>query len=237
METKEEINKRFETLIKKGNELLGTLGPDSYVINANGETRTDYNSYPYWVPKVRVPEFRAWLTSASSLIHFVSLPDAPLVRECDLIMTDEDLQRGMPSSVLTQICGLLIGAKDEWDNGSLGKIEYIFAGETFDNFLDHAAEYHKGNRKIEASILASAVLEDTMKKIAQKNGVSTSGKALDPLIDELVKANVFRPVKAKSVKANAGVRNLALHAEWDKFDISDVGKLIVGTKELIENYL
>jgi hypothetical protein len=193
----------------------------------------DSESYPYWVPKVRVPEFRSWLASASNLIDFVTPSETHLAQECDRLMKDNDLSRGVPSSVLVLILGLLIGAKDEWDHGLLGKIEYIVAGATFDDFLDHAAEYHKGNKKTESSVLASAVLEDTIKKIAQKNGLATSGKTLDPLIDELVKINVFTPVKGKRVKACAEVRNRALHAEWDKFDISDVGTLINGTRELV----
>jgi len=237
METKEEITKRFDVLIKKGRELLGTLGPEVLQINTDGETETNYNSYPYWVPKNRIPEFRAWLTSALNLIHVVSPPDGPLVKECDSLMAEGHLKQGVPSNILVLMLGLLGGAKDEWDHGLLRKIEYIVAGATFDDFLDHAADYHRGNKKIEASILASAVLEDTVKKIAQKNEVETSGKTLDPLVDDLVKANVVTSVKAKSIKAYAGVRNLALHAEWDKFDISDVGKLIAGIKELIENYL
>ena len=237
METKEEISKRFEALIKKGNELLGTLGPDVYQINTDGTTETDYDSYPYWVPKVRIPDFRGWLTSASNLLHFISPSDTSLIKECERLMSDEHLRQGVPSNTLVLMLGLLKGAEDEWDNGSLGKIEYMFAGLTFDNFLDHASMYHKGNKKMEAAILASAILEDTIKKIGQKNGIDTNGKTLEPLIDELVKANVFTPVKAKHIKAYVGVRNCALHAEWDKFDISDVGKLIAGTKELIENYL
>jgi len=60
---------------------------------------------------------------------------------------------------------------------------------------------------------------------------------LDPLIDELVKAGVFTPVKAKRVKAYTGVRNHADHAEWDAFDIRDVGEIINGTRELIEEFL
>ena len=139
--------------------------------------------------------------------------------------------------MLVLMLGLLTGVKDEWDHGLLGKIEYIVAGATFDDFLDHAAQYHKGSKKIEAAVLGSAVLKDTVKKIAQKNGIQTGGKTLEPLINALVKANVLTSVKGKRVKAYAGVRNHALHAEWDKFDITDVGELIKGTRELIENYL
>jgi len=237
MEMKEEVTKRFETLIDGGKQLLGTLGPEVVQIDTDGNTTVDSESYPYWVPKVRIPEFRSWLTSASNLIHFVAPPGIHLAQECDRLMNDDDLKHGVTSDVLVLMLGLLTGAKDEWDHGLLGKIEYIVAGATFDDFLDHAAEYYKGNRKIEAAVLGSAVLEDTVKKIAQKNGIQTSGKTLDPLVDELVKADVLTLVKGKRVRGYAGVRNQALHAEWDKFDISDVGQLIEGTRELIENYL
>jgi uncharacterized protein YutE (UPF0331/DUF86 family) len=119
----------------------------------------------------------------------------------------------------------------------LAKIEYIIAAATFDEFLDHAKEYHGANKKMEASVLASAVLEDTVKKIAAKNSIVSAGTTLDPLIDEFVKNGVFTPVKAKRVKAFIAVRNKAFHAEWDQFDIKDVGKLIEGTKELVEDFL
>lgn len=237
MGMKEDITNRFETLINQGKSLIGALGPELVGISGNGQKSFSHKSYEFWVPQKSIPEFRSWLTSSSNLIHFVVPSGTHLAKECDNIMADEHLKQGIPSNALVLMLGLLKGIKDEWDHGFLGRIEYIIAGATFDDFLDYADEYHKGNKKNESSVLASAVLEDTVKKIAQKNGLKTAGKTLDPLIDELVKANVFTPVKCKRVKAYAGVRNHALHAEWDKFDISDVGQLIEGTRELIENYL
>ncbi|MDD5326285.1 MAG: hypothetical protein PHY02_00540 [Phycisphaerae bacterium] len=237
MGMKEDITKRFDELINHGRGLIGTLGPELAGISGDGHKKYDNNRYEYWVPQKRVSEFRAWLTSASNLTHFVAPPETHLAKECDDLMADEHLKQGVPSNVLVLMLGVLKGVKDEWDHGLLGRIEYIVAGATFDDFLDYAAEYHKGNKKIESSVLASAVLEDTVKKIAQKNGLATERKTLDPLIDELVKANVFTPVKAKRVRSFAGVRNHALHAEWDKFDNSDVGAMIKGIRELIEELL
>jgi len=237
MGAREEVTKRFEELIKQGQGLIGTLGPAVSIIHADGRTEFDQKSYEYWVSQKRIPEFRSWLTSASNLIHFIVPPETHIAKECDSIMADEHLKQGVPSNVLVLMLGLLKGAKDEWDHGLLGRIEYIVAGETFDDFLDYADNYLKGNKKTESSVLASAVLEDTVKKIAHKNRLSTENKTLDPLIDELVKANAFTPVKAKRVRSFAGVRNHALHAEWDKFDISDVGAMIKGIRELIEEFL
>ena len=48
---------------------------------------------------------------------------------------------------------------------------------------------------------------------------------------------MFTPVKGKRVKGFASVRNHSLHAEWDKFDIQDVGELIKGIRELIDQFL
>jgi hypothetical protein len=113
----------------------------------------------------------------------------------------------------------------------------MVAASTFDDFLDHAEVYHKGNKKIEASVLSSAVLEDTIKKICKKHKMETANKSLEPLIDALIEGSVFTPVKGKRVKGFSAVRNYALHAEWDKFDINDVGSLIKGLRELIADYL
>lgn len=237
MGAREEVTKRFEELIKQGQGLIGTLGPAVSIIHADGRTEFDQKSYEYWVSQKRIPEFRSWLTSAANLIHYVAPPEAHLAKECDRFLADNDLKRGVTSSVLVQMLGLLTGAKDEWDHGLLGKIEYIVAGATFDDFLDHAEEYHKGNKKIESSVLASAVLEDTVKKICKKNNIEPSGKKLDDLISELVQAEVLTQVKAKRMRSFSGVRNHALHAEWDKFDISDVGAMIKGIRELIEEFL
>ena len=72
---------------------------------------------------------------------------------------------------------------------------------------------------MESSVLASAVLENTVKKICKKNGIETSGKSLEVLIDELARADLLLQVKVKRTKTSAGVRNHALHAEWEEFDI------------------
>ena len=132
---------------------------------------------------------------------------------------------------------MLISLKEESSRGLVRKLEYIAIATTLDDFLDHAVTFHKANRAPEAGVLAAIVLEDTIKKIAAKNDLEVEGKSIEELVDDLVKADVLTPVKAKRVKAYAGVRNGALHAEWDKFDIRDAGELIAGTRELIEHFL
>jgi uncharacterized protein YutE (UPF0331/DUF86 family) len=218
----QKIGSRFQLLMQQGQNLIRGLPKDHH--------------QRYVLPD-DTQAYQAWLLSASNLVSLVAPPNSYLRLECNRIMEHDDLKFGVPVVVIRKMFGLLDSAEDEWDEGLLQEIEYIVAAETFDDFLDRAREYHKGNRKIEAGVLGSAVLEDTVKKIARKNGLESEKKGLEQLIDELVKANVLTNVKAKRVKAYAALRNQAYHAEWEQFDIQDVGDLIKGTRELVEEFL
>lgn len=220
------IDRRFDELITAGRTLLAQI-PRSPV---------DPGEPDYWLPKSRLAEYQQWIASASNLLKVVARKGSHYFTEPDRLMARKNDQDGIPSSRFAELLGTLTSAKEEWKHGLLREIEYVVAAATFDDFLDHAAAFHRGGKKLEASVLASAVLEDSMKRIASKHGVSSSG-SLDPLVDRLVDAEVFTPVKAKRIKAYAGLRNRALHAEWDQFDLKDVGEVIEGVRELIEDYL
>lgn len=217
---KELIEQRFNELIQQGLLLSRQTGGDSY-----------------WVHDSSIPLFQTWLSSAVNLIQMISPKQSYHFNECNNIMQHEHLSQGIPIIVYQRMYGLLASANEEWKRGILKGIQYIVAAETFDDFLDHASDYHKSNKKIESSILASSVLEDTIKKIALKNNIPSKGISLEPLIESIIYADIFTSVKGKRVKAYSGIRNKALHAEWDEFDIRDIGEMIKGIRELIENYL
>lgn len=219
-----DIKARFDALVVRGTQLRSRVPRDEH-------------GPEYWTRTEDMAEYLAWLSSVANLIVAIAPTTSPLTEQVAVVLKHEGLKNGVPSNVFFQMQGLLTSAREEFEHGLLGRIEYVVAAATFDDFLDHAATYHKGDRKIEASVLASAVLEDTVKKIASKNHLTVAGRSLEPLIDELVKVGVLTPVKAKRVKGFAAVRNHALHAEWDSFDIRDVGELIAGTRELLEGFL
>lgn len=92
-------------------------------------------------------------------------------------------------------------------------------------------------KKIESSVLASIVFEDTLRKISEKYNAANSNESIEVIIDNLTKENAWNSVKAKRLKAYAAVRNKALHANWDEFELRDVGELIKVVRELLENNL
>lgn len=218
----DKICERFNELLKEGADLVQKLPKNPYELRVSNE---------------EIPRYQSWLSSVSNLIRVVTKEDNYFSEECNRLITHEHMSGGIPKQIIQKMQGLLSSAKEEWSKGLLRKIEYVISAATFDDFLDHAAVYHKGNKKTEASVLASAVLEDTIKKVALKNGIKTDGVSLEQLIEELVKKDIFTLVKSKRVKGYAAVRNHALHAEWGKFDIKDVGELINGTRDIIEEFL
>lgn len=223
---KEAIDSRFLSLMLEGDRLLATIPADEF----------GSRDRQYWLPTGRLSEYQQWMASASNLMKIIAKKGSHFFTEPDRLLARKNDQDGLQSSRFAELLGTFKAAHAEWEHGLLREIEYVVAAATFDGFLDHAAEFHKANKKIEASILVSAVLEDTIKRIASKNAVSPAG-SLDPLIDRLTAADVFTLVKAKRVKAYAGLRNRAVHAEWDEFDIKDVGDAIDGVRELLEHYL
>jgi len=214
-----ELQSRCRELIQRGKILI------SHAKSMQGH---------YYFGKESISELQAWVASVANLLRIIATPDTYFYQECERIIQDPDLRNGVPYHIVQKLVGLLDSVMEEIEHDLLRKAEYIFVASTFDDFLDHAEEYHKAGKKIESSVLASAVFEDSIRKLATKSGMKESGVPLETLIDGLAKANVLTSVKAKRVKGYSAVRNKALHAQWDEFDIRDVGDMIKGTREILE---
>lgn len=215
---------RCSELIERGRELSGRI-------------RWHESRPNYWFAQEHVPELQAWIGSTANFFRLTATPDTYFSQECTRIVEDEQLSGGVPFYSVQKLLGLLTSILEEMKAGLLKKAEYIFIATTFDDFIDHAAEYHKAGKKVESAVLVSTVFEDAMRKAAEKLNVPHKGKSLDSVIDELGKRGNVTPVKVKRYKGFASLRNSALHAQWEEFDIKDVGSAINGTRELIEELL
>lgn len=216
-----ELQNRCKELIQRGKTL-------------SSRAKRLRDSSRYYFTSESTPELQAWVASVANLFRIIATPDTYFCQECERILQDGGMRKGVPYHVVQKLLGLLDSVLEEIQNGLLRKAEYIFVASTFDDFLDHAEEYHKAGKKIESAILVSAVFEDSVRKLITKSGLKETGIALDTLIDALVKANVITAVKAKRIKGYSAVRNKALHAQWDDFDIRDVGEMLKGTREILE---
>jgi hypothetical protein len=217
-----DLEARCQDLISRGQALVSHISV--------------YEESPdYWFSPELVASLQAWIASVANFFRLCATPDTYFQKECTRIVEDKDLSRGVPYHTIQKLIGLLESVADEIKHGLMRKAEYVFVASTFDDFLEHAAEYHKSGKKTESAVLASAVFEDSVRRLCGKMGVEQAGRSLDHTIDDLSKMGAVSPVKAKRWKSYGGVRNSALHAQWDDFDIRDVGEMIKGTREIIES--
>jgi hypothetical protein len=215
----EQVLARIEQLILQGQSFTHHYGTDD----------------DYWVKDIT--RAQSWISSATNAILQVVPSESFYCAEIGRLTTHAELKNGIPNNLLLKVLGVLESVRTEAEAGLLVKLEYQIFATAFDDFLDHAFGFHKSGKVKEAAILVSVVLEDAIKRIAEKNGIASNGLSLEPLIDKLSNSQIFTTVKAKRIKSYVGVRNTALHAEWDKLDLKDIGNAIEGVRELLDSYL
>ena len=245
---KEEQRLRLAELLSQGKKLAEMIVTLPYLASSSSNTQWRPGSPEYKAHKQRENAHRSikdkieaqakpWFYSSAKTICDVVSKGSFYWEECEKLRAQFSDPRLLFSyGVYLSMNDLLVSIHSELERGLLNDPEYLFASETFSDFLDHAAMFLSQNRIREASVLGSAVLEDTMKKLAKKCAVeSTKEKGLEDLINALLAKGVFKSVQANKLKACAGIRKHAFHAEWESISVADVQLLITETKDLLRN--
>ncbi len=147
----------------------------------------------------------------------------------------------------------LIGAikafKADYEAGVLDALADVIEADIISDYMGQAeqllGEGIPGQHDyVPAAVLAGAVLEDTLRRLCQRQSppidtLKPNGdkKTLDPLITDLQKANVFNKAKADQLKSWAKTRNYAAHGEFTEFNRTEVEAMIVGVKAFIADYM
>jgi hypothetical protein len=180
-----------------------------------------------------------WLTSAHHVVQLVIRDHMnPYRQKLQHIVIQSQISVGRRAKVerhhIDAAIGILRALLQDIDAGLIVTLADRLRAEVFDDFLDHAEEYHKHGRK-EAGVIAGVVFEDALRRIAEKAQITE--RKVDGIITELVKKDIFTETKAKRARAAAHVRTKATHAQWNEFDLKDVANSIAFTRELISAHL
>jgi len=222
------LKARFNELLSHGAELLSP----SRTISRYGQEFTD----PY-IREEEIVIAQKFFASSLNVLSYAAGKTHSFYSLCHDIITKEHTNiPGIKIDDVAKVLGIVQAAYHEFLNGMLCEPEYYFSAVNLDNFLTHSEELFTKKMHNEAGVLSAIVFEDTLKKIAAKNGLP-SEKTADPLIDDLVKAGILNQPKAKILKGYATTRNYSLHANWNKLTPEDVGELIKGTRSLLAEYL
>ena len=213
MKTQEKIRERLRQLQEAGNKLRD-----------DNEVVVDFEELE--------GECQAWLVAVQSTLYSLfGSADHPCRSNIESICKQYDELE--PVIRVGHVGAILEHLISDLDNDLIFSIENRTRATVFEEFLDESKAYVEIKKHREAGALAAMVFEDALRSLARKHGISSEKIRSDELISKLTKEGVFGTVKAKRARTSAGVRNNALHAEWDKIDLGDVKTLIVFTEELI----
>jgi hypothetical protein len=180
---------------------------------------------------------RAWVVAAQHAVLLVCPSSGSPYYASSQRIVSQSNQPFLASASVSGMADLLTRLLEEIEGGLLTTIENRAIAVTFDDFLDHGAEYLKRGRKDEAGVIAGIVFEDTIRRICRVLEIPERGVNLDALISELVKKDVLTELKAKRARAAAGLRTSAAHARWDEFEVGEVSPVIEFARELIAAHL
>jgi hypothetical protein len=176
------------------------------------------------------------LTSWNAAIQRFSSPKSAYSESADSILKG----RGNLAYKATQMHGVLMALRADYEAGYLRAIEELIHADVFGDFLEMADELHKKGYKDPAAVIAGSVLEEHLRKLADRYGIATSvagrPKKADTINADLVKGGAYNKLEQKSVTAWLGLRNDAAHGNYAAYDDTQVGLLIQSVREFLTRH-
>ena len=143
---------------------------------------------------------------------------------------------------VADMIGIFKAVEHDIKSGLLANFRSLIQAEIFADFLDMAEHLHRENYKDAAAVLLGAVLEDSLRKIADANGVdilNSKGKplTLDPLNISLAKKGVYNALVQKQITSWANLRNDAAHGHFDKYNSAQVQQMLLFVQKFCADHL
>jgi hypothetical protein len=143
----------------------------------------------------------------------------------------------------------LVGVRESFERGFLDDLVVKIESEIAADYMGQAENLlrtglHGKYDHVPAAVLAGAVLERALRMLCQQQeppiaGETAAGnpKTMNLLTEDLKKAGLYNELKAKQLRAWAGIRNHAAHGEFDQFKATDVEQMIQGINSFLGDYL
>ena len=133
---------------------------------------------------------------------------------------------------------MVAAAKHDFERGLLFDLRALVNAEILGDFMEQAERLLEENYYVPAASLAGAVLEDTLRKLCDKNGLTYPDKTtIDRLNADLAKAGIYDKLVQKRITALADIRNNADHGKFDKFAREDVEDMVKWLRRFTADYL
>ena len=159
-----------------------------------------------------------WTVSAQELLRTVYGEHSLYYREfCGCVTAGQ----------IGALVSIFQSAKRDYDGGfNTGDIRLRISGDVLGDFVTLARSSLDEGHKDVAGVLATAALEDVLKRYATENDIDTEDRKMTEVINALKAKGLIKGGQNKLLQVLPKIRNHALHAEWDKFLELEVGSVL-----------
>ena len=164
----------------------------------------------------------SWATSAESLIKAVFGEESPY----SINFVDAKKKCTGHISFVRDLQGIFLSAKDAFEGGYVFNAELSISGEIFGDFIVLAKQSLAEGHKDVAAVLASAALEDALKRYAKINGLDVDDATMAKVISAIKSKGLVSGASKSMLDAMLRIRNYTMHAEWEKVNEPDVNSII-----------
>jgi hypothetical protein len=221
MDTHALVKKSFDRLLADAREILSKRGWDGDRFQDRHPASNDY---------IR---FR---TEAMNLIRRSCGQDSDHYRELKRFADTKETSNN--SYYFVHCLGVVEAAKRDFESGLLFDMRRLISAEILGDFIEQAEALLANSYHVPAASLAGAILEDTLRKLCEKNAIPipTSTK-IDSLNAELARAGIYDKLVQKRITALADIRNNADHGHFSKFKVEDVEDMVKWVRTFTADYL
>ena len=130
--------------------------------------------------------------------------------------------------------GILSAAREELAGGWLSTTKGLISAEIFSDFLEMAQHLLDEGYKDPAAVMTGSVLEEHLRQLCQKHGISTETtkqgrphpKKADALNADLTKKKVYNQLDQKQVTTWLDLRNKAAHGKYQEYTKEQVSLML-----------
>lgn len=198
------VEKRFEELLESTKDVKISAP------NSLGYQDVDSSSWLKWTTNVQNLLLRVFGDTSPHYKNFLSI--------CNNFRND--------SSEFENAKSIFIAAKEDYEGEYLFQLDNLIMGEILGDFVFLAKIALKDGNKDVAAVLASAALEDALKKYASKNKLDVNNKAMQEVVSALKSKGLVGGAQKSLLDTMPKLRDYAMHANWDKLKSEDVGSII-----------
>ena len=175
---------------------------------------------------------------ALSLVSSLYGPQSPQVK--DLTEKSKSLSSryagdGLERVLLGVAEGVLQNLKAEIECGLVTSLQSSVTGEVLADFLRLAraalSENGEGAKNV-AAVLAAALFEDTLRRIAAQNGIPHIEK-LQELLTTLKDNQILQGTQVGIANSYLNFRNSALHAQWERVERESIVSVLGFVEQLL----